>query len=99
MGSTACSCSDLLKSAEATYGSTTTFTPYLASTPATITTLSLPLPTSYIIPENCCVKCGVTANEVRLLYWPIETDAKNATSNPITTAPIPYTLVSEGFTL
>ena len=83
------------------YGSLATLAKIGASRWFTTTILTGPLPTSYIIPGNCCVKCGVTAKDVRLFYWPIETDAKNATSGAATmiTTSIPSGLISDGFTL
>ena len=47
------------------------------------------------------MKCGVTAKDVRLLYWPIGTDAKNATSGStmMTTTSTPSGYISNGYTL
>ena len=59
---------------------------------------------AYIPPQDCCVECLITAKDVQILYWPVET-ASNAnnmskTANlSITAAPTPYTLISDGQTL
>ena len=103
-GSTACSCTVVLTSAEATYGTygpVATWYNNYSSTWETTTyiELELPLPDSYSVPKDCCVKCGVTAKDVRLIYWPIKTTIENATSNMMTAIPTPYGVVSDGFTL
>ena len=99
IGSTACSCTAVLTSAEATYGTVGSLYNVFASTWETTTAIDLPLPDSYSVPKDCCVKCGVTAKDVRLLYWPIKTTLENATSNIVTAIPTPYGVVSDGFTL
>ena len=100
-GYTACSCTTVLSSAVSKYGLVTSYSYFIASKWFTTTSLTGPLPTSYIVPDDCCVKCGVTAKDVRLFYWPIETDAKNATSGSttMTTTSSPYGFISDGFTL
>ncbi|KAK0516133.1 hypothetical protein JMJ35_000736 [Cladonia borealis] len=99
-GYTACSCTAELSSAESKFGSLSSYSFIGASAWVTTTTLPDPLPTSYTVPEDCCVKCGVTAKEVRLFYWPIETDTKNATSGSttMTTKSAPFGFISDGFT-
>ena len=97
LGYTACSCSDIRKSAGSTYGSLTSYYNNYFSTWDTSTALVLPLPSSFPIPRDCCVKCGVTAKRVRLLHWPIETGSKNVTAQSATD--IPHGFVSNGFTL
>ncbi len=100
-GYTACSCTALLTSAESKYGSLNSIFDADASTWVMTPTLTGPLPSSYMVPDDCCVKCGVTAKEVRLFYWPIETDAKNSTSGATTTTTTSnlYGSISNGFTL
>ncbi|KAM0794385.1 hypothetical protein BDR22DRAFT_977776 [Usnea florida] len=97
-GSTACSCTAVLTSAEDNYGVVASDYVFQAGTLEAITSLKLPLPASYSVPSDCCVKCGVTAKDVRLLFWPVETSAKNATSNWIAATSIPHGLISDGFT-
>ena len=98
-GSTACSCTAVLTSAEDDYRIGVTDYWTAKGTLESWTGLTLALPALYSVPKDCCVKCGVTATGVRILFWPIETSAKNATDNrtPLTTTP--YGLISDGFTL
>ena len=96
-GYTACSCSDIRKSAGSTYGSVISFYNNYFSTWDTSTSLVLPLLSSFPIPRDLCVKCGVTAKRVRLFHWPIETGSKNVTVQSATDVPHGY--VSDGFTL
>ena len=98
-GSTACSCTAVLTSAEHNYGVEASDYVMQAGTLEAITSLKLPLPASYSVPSDCCVKCGVTAKDVRLLFWPVEISAKNATSNWISATSTPHGLISDGFTL
>lgn len=98
-GSTACSCTAVLTSAEDDFGVEASEHYMQAGTLEAITSLKLPLPASYSVPKDCCVKCGVTAKDVRLLFWPVETSAKNATGDWIPAISTPYGLISDGFTL
>lgn len=71
----------------------------------TVSTVTDP---SYTPPRDCCVQCLVSAKDVQILYWPIETatSANNLstasnlsiTAAP-TAAPTPYSFVSNGITL
>ena len=88
----------MLTSAEAIYGTEDNDAVGFEGSLSWDTSLKLPLPTSYTVPENCCVKCGVTASDVRLLFWPIETSVKN-TSGTTEATSTPYGVVSDGFTL
>ena len=47
------------------------------------------------MPMDCCYDCEILADEVSLLYWPVEEGMKNASTANSTT---PYTLISDGFT-
>ena len=96
-GYTACSCNDIRKSVGSTYGSLFSIYNVYYSTWDTSTSLVLPLPSSFPIPRDCCVKCGVTAKGVHLFYWPIETGSKNVTARSATD--VPQGFVSNGFTL
>ena len=89
----------MLTSAEDNYGVEASDDVMQAGTLLPITSLKLPLPASYSVPSDCCVKCGVTAKDVRLLFWPVETSAKNATGNWISPTSTPHGLVVDGFTL
>ena len=98
-GSTACSCTAMLSSAEDDYRIEVTSYYTAKGTLESWTGVSLALPASYSVSKDCCVKCGVTATGVRILFWPVETSAKNATGNrtPLTTTP--YGFISDDFTL
>ena len=50
---------------------------------------------------ECNMPCTIEASEVRLIYWPIDTKAKNATSGSTTTntPSTPTGFISNGFTL
>ena len=51
-------------------------------------------------PTACCEPCYLLAYGVQLLYWPIDVAASaNNQSSKMITAPVPYTTVSDGFTL
>ena len=107
--STACSCNALVSAHAST--ATSTFRYSLDTVTETLTTFT---DASYIPPDNCCIKCWITANDVQIIYWPVETSAptrENATlassrwkanstseSGTITAAPSPYTLVQDEFT-
>ena len=96
-GYTACSCSDIRKSAGSKSGLVTSYYNDYFSTWDTSTSLVLPLPSYFPIPRGCCVKCGVTAKRVRLFHWPIETGSNNVTTQSATD--VPHGFVSNGFTL
>ena len=79
----------------------------LWSETATVKTVTDP---TYTPPRDCCVQCLVSAKDVQILYWPIETATSgnnrsaannlSATVAPSTTAaPTPYSFVSNGITL
>ena len=97
-GSTACSCSKLLTSAEAQYGTAESISNAYFSRWDYYTTIKTSLPASYNVPADCCVKCGVTAHDVQLHFWPVETSTKGVANASTTNAPTPYSLVSDGFT-
>ena len=108
--STACSCNAIVSSV-VTDGLTTVTgmnsDGSLWSETATVKTVTDP---TYTPPQDCCVQCLVSAKDVQILYWPIETATStnnlSAANNlsaivaPSTTAaPTPYSFVSNGITL
>ena len=55
---------------------------------------------AYTAPTDCCQPCYLLAYHVQLLFWPIDLAAAVDNHSTITTtASIPYTTVSDGFTL
>ncbi|KAL6720091.1 hypothetical protein ACLMJK_002012 [Lecanora helva] len=57
----------------------------------------------FIPPKDCCVECLITAKDVQILYWPVETagaanNLTTAANFSTTAAPTPYSLVSNGQT-
>ena len=52
-------------------------------------------------PRDCCADCEVNADRVRVLYWPVDLDNHTSKAQNLSNAPvvIPYTTVSDGFTL
>ena len=55
---------------------------------------------AFTAPTGCCEPCYLLAYNVQLLFWPIDAAASvNNKSSTMTTAPVPYTTVSDGFTL
>ncbi len=103
--STACSCSNLFSSHAATIIST--FANRVGPVTETLTSFT---DTSYEPPDNCCIKCWISARDVQIMYWPVETETPkpknatygyNATSTyhaTLTATPSTYTLTSDGQT-
>ncbi|KAK0510888.1 hypothetical protein JMJ35_006440 [Cladonia borealis] len=107
---TACSCNAIVSSV-VTNGLTTVTgmnsDGSLWSETATVKTVTDP---TYTPPQDCCVQCLVSAKDVQILYWPIETATStnniltannmSAVVTPSTTAAPPsYSFVSNGITL
>lgn len=95
-----CSCSSLcqplaspsVRSATDTYSNNGT--PVIWSDSWTVSVLN----PAYTVPEACYDPCSIRAADVRLLYWPVETD-RNGT-HPITATSLSrYTLTSNSFEL
>ena len=96
-----CSCSSLLKSLATPSLVSTTHT-YLDSKGTSHIwsereTVSA-LPPAYTPPEACCDSCNIVAEDVRVLYWPIETSI-NGTFTITTTPSMQYTLNSNNVEL
>ena len=104
--STACSCSELVNSLAVT--STSTFTNRVGPVTETLTTVT---DTAFSPPRDCCIKCWVDAEDVEILYWPVETaysslgnstvSAHNGTGlarRTISGPPGAYSIVSDGMT-
>ena len=76
--STACSCSDLYSAHASTLIST--FQDRVGPVTETLTTFT---DSSYQPPDNCCIKCWISASDVQIIYWPVETappDWRNGTA-------------------
>ncbi len=74
----------------------------LWSATETVSTVTNP---AYTPPTDCCVECLITAADVQILYWPVETVTPNNVSTAnnlsITAAPpvgTPYSYVEHGMT-
>lgn len=108
--STACSCNAIVSSV-VTNGLTTVTgmnsDGSLWSETGTVKTVTDP---TYTPPQDCCVQCLVSAKDVQILYWPIETATSTnnlSTANNLsaivtpstTAAPSSYSFVSNGITL
>lgn len=68
-------------------------------------TISTVLDPAFTPPTDCCVECLITAADVQILYWPVETASPNNTSTAnnlfVTAAPpvaTPYSYVENGMT-
>lgn len=106
--STACSCIAIASSVVTTAPTIVTgmnSDGSLWSQTATVKTVTDP---SYTPPRDCCVQCVVSAKDVQILYWPIETATKAgnlSTANNVSitaapaAAPTPYSFVSNEITL
>ena len=101
--STACSCNAIVSSV-VTMGMTTVTgmdaNGSLWSETEPVKTVTDP---SYVPPQDCCVECLITAKDVQILYWPVETasSGNNQSTTNMTSpaAQTPYTLISDGQTL
>lgn len=99
--STACSCNALVSS-HATLTNTTVVGPGFTETETATAVID-----NYLPPQDCCIKCWISAADVQVFYWPIETGPStppNATARVINStvaapAPNPYSMVSDGITL
>lgn len=61
------------------------------------TSTTLAVPSTMKAPDGCCMPCSITAEHVRLLFWPLKSDRDSAS---ITSAPsIPSGYSSDGMTL
>ena len=58
------------------------------------TDFSIPRP-----PTDCCVKCYITAGEIQVFYWPVDTDTKRVTNASVPLVSTSKSLVSNGMTL
>ncbi len=91
---TKCSCSELLSAQEST--STVFYTLQEGNSMVTGSLLYIyQQGPTWEMPMDCCYDCEISAEEVSLLYWPVEEDMRNASMANSTT---PYTLISDGFT-
>ena len=102
--STACSCNAIVSSVVTAGPTVVTGMNSDGSLWSETESVSMVTDPAYVPPRDCCVECLITAKDVQILYWPVET-VKNAnnlstTANLTTTAaPTPYSLVSNGQTL
>lgn len=114
---TPCSCEQLFNERAKTYVTTVTGTrtntgqypyqEYRSTNPTTETfiktlTTSVITESAYMPPDDCCNACMIDAEEVRILYWPVETGGSNtmaASNTSMNAGPTPAGFVSDGVTL
>lgn len=102
--STACSCNAIVSSRVTTGPTIVTGMNSDGSLWSETQSVKIVTDPSYIPPRDCCVECLITAKDVQILYWPVETTSSpnnlSTVANASTTAaPMPYSLVTDGQTL
>ena len=104
--STACSCNAIVSSVVTVAPTVVTGMNSDGSLWSETATVKTVTNLGYTPPTDCCVECLITAADVQILYWPVETASTNnlSTANnlSITTAPptpTSYSYVENGVTL